>query len=98
MTKKTRTPLKTKPKAFTDIGSYLKSCRTTLDASQKEIAKKVGYGSSQILSNIERGSQGIPTKKLGRFVKAYNADPKELFNILVENNKKRIAAELKIKL
>ena len=90
--------MKTKPKAYSNIGSYLKQCRTTLKISQKEVAKKVGYQSPQILSNIERGAQSIPSKKLTKFVKAYKADAQKIFTILAETNRQKLASDLKIKL
>lgn len=95
---KNRAVMTTKSKSFSDIGSYLKQCRNKLNLSQKEVAKQVGYKSSQILSNIERNAQRVPSKKLPKFVKAYNADPKTMFNILQESSRRKLAADLKIKI
>jgi len=94
---KSRTPSTKAPRAFANIGQYLKHCRDQLDISQKMIAKQVGYKSPQILSNIERGKQRIPGSKMGKFVKAYKADAKEIFTILVEANRQQLAADLGIK-
>lgn len=84
--------------AYSDIGKYLKQCRVAIEASQKDIAKEIGYTSSQILSNIECGKQNVTVKKLKKVVKAYKADPNQIFNLMVENNKKKLAKELSIKL
>lgn len=53
------------------IEKLLKRYRASKDLSQKDLAKKLGYGSSQFISNIERGTSiGISlakrfSKKLG---------------------------------
>lgn len=43
------------PTKSSAIGSYLRKCRRRQNMSQSALAKKMGYGSGQYISNIERG-------------------------------------------
>lgn len=95
--KKTKTVAK-KTLAWTALGSYLRSRRESLNLNQKTMAQKLGYTSPQIISNIERGVQGVPVKKVKAFVKIYKADPKEVFDAYIKVQSTALTKELGIKI
>ena len=51
--------------------------------SQAELAEKLGYGSSQFISNIERGLCGFPISKLKKLCKILKIDERMMLEALV---------------
>ncbi len=46
------------------LGPECKKYRQLADLSQREVARRLGYESAQIISNFERGLCGLPPKNL----------------------------------
>jgi len=46
------------------FGKWLRNCRKQARITQTELAKALGYDSSQLISNIERGVSLLPSKRI----------------------------------
>ena len=71
-----------------NLGIYLRRKRVIRGLTQSNVASKLGYGSPQFISNIERGIANVPLKSLRRIIDLYQVPPLEVLNILM-NDKKR---------
>ena len=45
----------------------IKKLRLSRGMTQKELGKRLGYSSAQFVSNMERGTCGLPLKKIKKF-------------------------------
>ena len=52
------------------FGRWLCACRKQARMTQSELAQVLGYDSSQLISNIERGVSLLPSKRIPEFAKA----------------------------
>lgn len=46
------------------FGKWLRNCRKQARITQTELARALGYDSSQLISNIERGVSLLPSKRI----------------------------------
>ncbi len=73
-----------KEQLFKNIGRFLRQRRIELGLTQRQVSDKLGYGSSQFISDMERGLCTLPLKKLGEVVKLYKLPPNELMEIMLK--------------
>jgi len=73
-----------------NVSQYLKNCRLAAGLTQKYVAKKFRWTSSQYVSNWERGLSSPPLRRLKKLCKLINADPKKLKTKLANNYKKKL--------
>lgn len=52
-----------------NFGKWLRNCRKQARITQAELAKALGYDSSQLISNIERGVSLLPSKRIPDFAR-----------------------------
>lgn len=52
-----------------NFGKWLRNCRKQARITQADLAKALGYDSSQLISNIERGASLLPSKRIPEFAK-----------------------------
>ena len=62
----------------TQYSEFLFACRINANMSQLELAQKLGYSSGQFVSNIERGTVGLPLKKIKKFCRALKLKDKDI--------------------
>jgi transcriptional regulator with XRE-family HTH domain len=74
----------------THLGEFLKEKRRARGLTQSAIALKLGYTSSQYISNWERGRSDPPMKAYRRLVKIYRIKQEELISILVSDFERRV--------
>lgn len=79
---------------FSKIGKYLKEKRIAKGLSQHQVAAKLGYGSSQFVSNVERGMCGFPLVKLRKLVDIYELDAEFLANMIVDDHARHVRTTL----
>ena len=60
------------------FGKWLRSCRKQARMTQSDLAKILGYDSSQLISNIERGVSLLPSKRIPEFAKAIGCSMLEM--------------------
>ena len=60
------------------FGQWLRDCRRNAHITQAELAAVLGYDSSQLISNIERGVSLLPSKRLPEFARALGCSMLEM--------------------
>lgn len=80
------------------LGETLKAIREKAGLAQGELAKKMGYGSPQFVSNWERGLCSLPAKKAPLFCQLTGHNPKDLLDLLVKEEKRKIAKAFDLKI
>ncbi len=63
------------------IGKFIKVRRTELGLSQNDLARALGYNTSQYISNIERGLASIPFAKIRDMTSLLKVDYRHLLNL-----------------
>jgi transcriptional regulator with XRE-family HTH domain len=79
------------------LAQFLKEKRTQSSLSQKEVATKLGYSTSQFISNWERGISQPPINTLRTLANMYNVAAEQMFNVLLEETMIQVEADLKKK-
>ena len=74
------------------LGKMLKQRRIELGIQQMDIAKKLGYGSAQFVSNWERGISNPPPKSIKRLAKILEIDPEIIYDEMERSFSKRLRA------
>ena len=81
---------KSRGKKNESLSTFMKNAREAAGLSQQEVGRKLGFGSSQFISNWERGISGPPIKALIRLKSIYKLDVNKLVEILVENSRSKV--------
>ena len=79
------------------LALFLKEKRTQSGLSQKDVATKLGYSTSQFISNWERGISQPPINTLRTLATMYNVGAEQMFNVLLEETMIQVQADLKKK-
>jgi len=79
------------------LAQFLKEKRTQSGLSQKDVATKLGYSTSQFISNWERGISQPPINTLRTLANMYNVTAEQMFNVLLEETMVQVQADLKRK-
>lgn len=80
-----------------DLGSYLKQHRAKANLSQAYVAHRLGYTTSQFISNWERGVSRPPINALKKLGVLYGISPEEVFNVCLQSTVAKVTADLKRK-
>lgn len=79
------------------LAQFLKEKRTQSGLSQKDVATKLGYSTSQFISNWERGISQPPINTLRTLANMYKVTAEQMFNVLLEETMVQVQADLKRK-
>jgi transcriptional regulator with XRE-family HTH domain len=79
------------------LAQFLKEKRTQSGLSQKDVATKLGYSTSQFISNWERGVSQPPINTLRTLATMYKVSAEQMFNVLLEETMLQVQADLKKK-
>lgn len=79
------------------LAQFLKEKRTQSGLSQKDVATKLGYSTSQFISNWERGISQPPISTLRTLANMYNVSADQMFNVLLEETMVQVQSDLKKK-
>jgi transcriptional regulator with XRE-family HTH domain len=77
-----------------NMGTLLFDFRTLRKLSQGAVANKLGYGSSQFISNVERGLCLFPVKKFKKLAKVLDIDVELLVSAYMADVKEFINSEI----
>jgi putative transcriptional regulator len=80
------------------IGLYLKKARAKKKLSQSQLASMLGYSNAQYISDWERGYSAIPMNQLQKICSYLEADPQELFELMLELAKERLEEDMREKI
>ena len=78
----------------TSLHNYLAITRQASGLSQMEVAKRLGFDSSQFISNVERGISLPPLGKLRKYVKTIKADENVVYFYMLDVYSKKIQGAL----
>jgi len=84
-----------KSKKHPRLADFLKSSRESSGLTQKNVADKFGYSTSQFISEWERGIRSPPAQVLRRLVDLYEIDPEQLYEIMLEEQTRALEKQLK---
>lgn len=76
------------------IGQFLKEKREAKGMTQAQVAEKLGYGSPQFISNIERGISRVPIKSLKSFMEVYELNAEQVIDLLLEEKREQLRRQL----
>ena len=79
------------------LAQFLKEKRVQSGLSQKDVATKLGYSTSQFISNWERGISHPPLNTLRSLSNLYKINPDEMFDVLLKATVAQVEVELKKK-
>lgn len=72
------------------LGMYLKSKRQSAGLTQIDVAWRVGLGSAQFISNIERGLCSVPLPLLIKLQKLYGVNPRAFVRVFAQDYAKSL--------
>jgi transcriptional regulator with XRE-family HTH domain len=78
------------------MGIYLRQKRELKGFTQAQVAIKLGFGSPQFISNIERGVSRVPLKSLRAFIELYEIPKEEIIEILMDEKRAHLKKTLGI--
>lgn len=70
------------------LGAFLREHRLKANLSQGDLAKALKYGTSQVVSNWERGTQSPPFEKLLDLCQMLKISRKDMVNRLIDEQEK----------
>ena len=79
------------------LAQFLKEKRVQSGLSQKDVATKLGYTTSQFISNWERGISHPPLNTLRSLSNLYKINPDEMFDVLLKATVAQVEVDLKKK-
>ena len=79
------------------LAQFLKDKRVISGFSQKDVAQKLQYSTSQFISNWERGVSQPPLNTLRKLAEIYKIDADVMFNVLLETTIAQVEVDLKRK-
>lgn len=84
-------------KEFINFGKFVKKARIQAGLTQNQLAKRLGYDTSQFVSNIERGLCAYPLNKFKKVAKILDCDLcSGLTDHFLKDEMKRIGKEIGI--
>lgn len=77
---------------YKNFGQYLKRARKNcgLGATQVELAKKIGFQSGQLISNIEQGRCAVPYGLFPKLASLLDIDLAEMVDVYLADEKEKI--------
>ena len=79
------------------LAKFLKEKRSQAGLSQKDVATKLGYSTSQFISNWERGISQPPIHTLRKLAQMYAVAADQMFQVLLNATIDQVQSELKEK-
>lgn len=76
-----------------NLKEFLKQKRTDAGLTQAEVATRLGYSSSQFISNWERGLASPPVATLRELTKMYKVPADTMFDLLLAEVKTNLHKE-----
>lgn len=76
------------------LAQFLKEKRTSADLSQKDVAKQLGYQTSQFISNWERGISQPPITVVKKLAGIYKVPAKEMFDAVLKDTLINVGKDL----
>ena len=82
-------------KANVEIGKIIKTYRLKANLSQMELSDKLGYGTPQFVSIIERGLSKAPYDKIGEMIIILGIPEKIISKYLIEEFQEKLQMQIR---
>lgn len=79
------------------FSQYLKESRMAAGLSQRDVSEKLGYTTSQFVSNWERGMSTPPNKAVKKLVELYKVPMDEFLDLLLQETLQQVTLDFKKK-
>lgn len=79
---------------FDQLGKLVKDYREKAEVSQLELSQKLGYGSAQFVSLIERGVSRVPIVTLGKLIVLLEIPEKKVIKLLISAYQEEITSAI----
>lgn len=76
------------------IGELIRQKRKQQGLTQRQVSEKLGYGTTQFLSNIECGSHAAPTEVLGKLVLILGLPELKIKQALLREYENKLSLEI----
>lgn len=76
------------------LGRILKAAREEAEMTQAEISNRLGYTSSQFISNIERGTSVAPLRTLSKMMAIYKVDIGPVVKLILDSQRQILRKKL----
>lgn len=80
---------------YVELGKFLKVARERIYLSQGDVKKILGYKSTQIISDWERGYCGVPKEAMPEIIKLYKIRKSIFIKKLIQASEKELKMILK---
>lgn len=77
-----------------ELGKLIRDYRQQKDMTQLELAKKLGYDSTQFISLFERGLSKVPHNILGSLIVLLGIPEKKILEILLKSYENNLKSEI----
>lgn len=78
-------------------GQELRQMRIDAKLSQGDVAKHMGYGTAQLVSNFERGLSFPPIKDLEKYAKLYSVPVERIKYLIFSSKVEKLKKQLGLK-
>ena len=68
---------------YIELGAIVRECRTRQGMTQLDLARRLGYDSTQFVSLFERGMSKVPVNTLGQLIVILGIPEKKIIKILM---------------
>ncbi len=79
---------------YQELGSLIRNYRQDKDMTQLDLAKKLGYDSTQFISLFERGVSKVPHNILGQLIVILGIPEKVILQILIKDYEVSLKSEI----
>ena len=80
---------------YTKLGQMIRESRRGMGYTQLDLAKKLGYESTQFVCLFEQGKSKVPAKTLGQLVPTLGLPKKKIIKMLVDDFENDLIEEMK---
>lgn len=81
---------------YQELGSLIRNYRQDKEMTQLDLAKKLGYDSTQFISLFERGVSKVPHNILGQLIVILGIPEKMVLQILIKDYETSLRSEISL--
>ncbi len=81
---------------YEELGSLIRNYRQDKEMTQLDLAKKLGYDSTQFISLFERGVSKVPHNILGQLIVILGIPEKMVLQILIKDYEVSLKSEISL--
>jgi transcriptional regulator with XRE-family HTH domain len=79
---------------YVELGGLIRNYRIKNNMTQLDLAKKLGYDSTQFVSLFERGMSKVPTNTLGQLIVILGIPEKKVTKVLIDAYQDQLISDI----